>query len=468
MSIKNKKNIHFIGICGTAMAPIAKALSGMGFSVSGSDAGIYPPMSNYLKNAGTISFYPGFHPDRIPEELEFAVVGNAISESNPEFQYIKEKGIPYYSYPEIINKFFVREKSIVVAGTAGKSSTTASLIHILKEAGYNPSYMVGAIALNFEDPAYITDSNISVFEGDEYPSAKWDLRPKFFHYNPTHLILTHAHIDHMDVYRSEDEFLKPFKDMVTQISDKGFILANYKGVNIERVISDTKPDVYFYQLSDKIEDGIYNICNIKHNESYTSFKIVNPKRGIDMDFKVNVIGDYMVENVGASIIMASLLGVDIEDIKKAVEKFRGIRRRLEIKGKMSTGAVVIDDFSHSPLKIKTAIRSVKKIFPDKKIIGIYEPNLGSRVKDSLPLYDGVFKGVDVLIVPKLKPIKSSVKEYVSGKDLAKHISRDINVEYIDDDSEVIKYIFSNSDENTIVLFMGSGSFRNMIEQVANL
>ncbi len=465
------KKVHFIGICGSAMAPIAKALSRYGYKVSGSDSGIYPPMSEYLKQEGNIDFYPGFHPEKIPADIEFAVVGNAIAMTNPEFEYVRDKNIPYYSYPEIINKFFVKNKSIVVTGTAGKSSITSSLVYILKELGLNPSYMIGAMVKNFEDPADITDSDISVFEGDEYPTSKWDSSPKFFHYNPTHLVITHAHIDHMDVYDDEENFIKPFIEIADKIGENGFILANKKGINIDKVLSKTKSKVYYYQLSnldDNQDENIYYIHNIKHSEAHTEFTITNKSEGLDISFKAPVIGSYMAENISVSIIMAYLLGIEIKDIQKVVSNFQGIKRRLEIKGKMSTGAVVIDDFSHSPLKIKTAIKSVKKIFPAKKIIGVYEPNLGSRVKQSLYLYDNVFNELDTLIIPKFKPIKSSAKEYISGDELANYVSSSVNVKYIDDDSELIKFIFSNSDDDTVVLFMGSGSFRNMIEQVAHL
>jgi len=248
--------IHFIGICGVAMSALAIAFKKAGheklpdgslvpcFEVSGSDVGFFPPVSTNLEKHN-IKFYPGWHPEKMGTP-DLVVVGNVASSTNPEWQYVQEKKLNYKSYPEAIEEFFIKENSIVCAGTYGKTTTSALLAFVLSECGYNPSYMFGGIAVDegFDsaslgnEPRKVQTSSeprggYSVTEGDEYKSARWDNGAKFFHYHPTHLLLTAIQWDHADVYPTEESYFEAFEKLVKSVPENGLLVMSEQ-------ISDSK------------------------------------------------------------------------------------------------------------------------------------------------------------------------------------------------------------------------------------
>ena len=224
-----KKHIHFIGICGVAMSALALAYQKKGYKVTGSDKGFYPPVSTHLKDAG-IKFYPGWHPEKMIADgnPNLIIVGNVASSTNPEWLYVQENNIPYKSYPEAVAEQIVKDTSIVCAGTYGKSTTTTLLTWILKQADKNPSYMFGGISLNDLSSANFTDSDISILEGDEYKTARWDDRPKFAHYSPTHLLLTSVVWDHADVYPTEQSYVYAFEKLIRDLPRNGLLVLSAK------------------------------------------------------------------------------------------------------------------------------------------------------------------------------------------------------------------------------------------------
>src|SRR3989344_6101553 len=241
--LKNKKRIHFIGICGVAMSALAAAFHKEGWEVSGSDVGFFPPISDYLKN-NNISFYPGWHPEKMAEsgDPDIIVVGNVASSTNAEFIYARKNNLNYKSYPEVIAEYIVQNNSAVCAGTYGKTSSTALLTFILKKAGVNPSYMFGGLSLNLPVSAKINSAENkdgwSVLEGDEYKTARWDSRPKFKLYSPTHLLLTSVSWDHADIYPTEETYLQAFKDLVGMIPASGLIAACVDDLKIKNVLTN--------------------------------------------------------------------------------------------------------------------------------------------------------------------------------------------------------------------------------------
>ena len=211
--MQKKKHIHIIGICGVATSALAIALKNKDWKVTGSDKGFFPPVSIELKKH-KIPYYAGWHPEKIGNP-EIIMVGTASGTQNPETIYAKEKNIPIYSYPEIIGKFFVKEKSIVASGTWGKTSSSALLSFILEKAGLDPTYMFGGISLSHKASAKLTNSKYSVFEGDEYRSSPTDNTPKFMHYKPTHILLTAISWDHADLYPTEESYFSVFRKLIS-------------------------------------------------------------------------------------------------------------------------------------------------------------------------------------------------------------------------------------------------------------
>lgn len=466
------KTIHFIGICGVAMSALALAFHKKGYKVTGSDKGIYPPISTYLKNAG-VEYYTGWHPEKMGTP-DLVVVGNVAGSTNPEWLYVQENNIPYKSYPEVVGEFFVAENSIVCAGTYGKTTSSSILTWVLKENGFDPSYMFGGISLNDMPAASLggnpprknpagSRGNYSVIEGDEYKSARWDNGPKFAHYSPTHLLLTSVVWDHADVYPTEQSYVDAFANLLKNIPEKGLVVLSAK-VTHERpeLIKLIKPNVVTYG---RTEDNDYQYSNPIQTKDGIEFeiKIQNSKFKI----KAQALGAYMADNITGCFAMANQLGIKTDKIIKSLKTFKNIKRRLEKR--YSNGVTVFDDIAHSPKKAEAVLASLKNIY-DGKITAIFEPNGGNRLQESIPGYDNKFISSDVVIIPRLTNIKQdpTKPKNLDGEDLTSVISKThSNVKYIDDDTELISYLIKNTHKKDVIIFLGSHGFRGMIDELIN-
>ncbi|TSC84889.1 MAG: Uncharacterized protein G01um101413_273 [Parcubacteria group bacterium Gr01-1014_13] len=463
------KRIHFIGICGVAMSALAAAFHKEGWEVSGSDVGFFPPISDYLKD-NNISFYPGWHPEKMVEsgDPDIVVVGNVASSTNAEFIFARKNNLNYKSYPEVIAQYVVQNNSAVCAGTYGKTSSAALLTLILEKAGINPSYMFGGLSLNLPVSAKINSTENkngwSVLEGDEYKTARWDSRPKFKLYSPTHLLLTSVSWDHADLYPTEETYLQAFRDLVGMIPAKGLIVACIDDLKIKNVLTnningakvvtygkDPSAD-YSYLQAAQTSVGISFV--IKHND--TEFNINTP-----------VLGEHMAENICGVFAIAKEMNVDEKLILDTITEFKGIKRRLE---KRSEGKITIfDDLGHSPAKAAATLKTLRAIYPTNKITAIFEPNTGNRKSQSAPSYANAFKDADEVIIPLLTKIKTDAKDIdppFDGQKLAEIISQTHkNASFIPDDQKLIEYIKNNTKKEDVVVFLGSHGFRGMIEEL---
>lgn len=452
--------IHFIGICGVGMSAIAIALKKKGYRVSGSDKGFYPPVSNNLKRAG-IDFYPGWHADKMTTNgnPDLVVLGNAAGSHNPEWTYAKEKNIPYRSYPEIIAEFFIKNNSIVCAGTYGKTTSSAILSWILKKNNFDPTYMFGGVPMNDMLPAELTDSEYSILEGDEYKSASWDDRPKFAHYSPTHLLLTSVVWDHADIYPTEKLYAGAFKKLIRSLPD-----------NATLVVSEKVPKGIYESQSHRLRITNYGTGNTNH---YAYKNIQTSKNGIDFqikhgssifDLQSSALGDYMADNITGCFAMARELGIEPKKIIPSLASFKNIKRRLE---KRSEGNItVFDDIAHSPQKAEAVLKSLRSVYVGK-IIAVFEPNTGNRKKEAEAGYDHAFDAADQVIIPRLTTVKIDANDlappcdgaYVRTVILRTHS----NVQYIEDDNELVQTLLEQTKKGDCIVFLGSHGFRGMIE-----
>lgn len=450
-NMTNDKKIHFIGICGVAMSALALTFKEKGWKVTGSDVGFYPPVSTSLEEH-QIDFYAGWHPERIGNP-DLVVVGNVAGSANPEWLYVVENKLNYRSYPEVISDFFVKRESIVCAGTFGKTTCTALLTWIFLNCGHNSSYMFGGISQNKIPSAHLTEEDYSILEGDEYKSARWDLRPKFFHYKPKHLLLTAVVWDHADIYKTEDDYIEVFQKLAEEPKGVVVVSERVKNINLpERAITYGSSAEAVYRYGEIVESTKGIRFNIKHD-------------GISHAVNSPCLGEYMADNITACFALAHELGLEPERILESVRTFVGMKRRLEKRhdGKI----VVIDDIAHSPAKAASVLRTIRKIYTGK-IFAIFEPNTGNRQLSSVPGYDGAFSEADEVIVPRLTKLKQDTHEEKSldGEDIAKIIKKSqINTTYIDDDSELVKYIIKKSEPGSVIIFLGSHGFRGMIDEV---
>jgi UDP-N-acetylmuramate: L-alanyl-gamma-D-glutamyl-meso-diaminopimelate ligase len=238
--IKEIRHVHFIGICGTAMGAVAAAMRSQGFTVSGSDEKVYPPMSTFLEEQG-ITLTEGYRPDNLPAAADLIVVGNAISRGNLELEAVLNRKLYYLSLPETLKQFFLRGKhNLVVTGTHGKTTTTSLLAWILQDAGLAPAYMIGGIARNLGRGASLHEARHVVIEGDEYDTAFFDKRSKFLHYLPELVIVNNLEFDHADIFRDLDEIKLSFRRLLNIVPSEGMVLVNGDDENCVDVARDCR------------------------------------------------------------------------------------------------------------------------------------------------------------------------------------------------------------------------------------
>jgi UDP-N-acetylmuramate: L-alanyl-gamma-D-glutamyl-meso-diaminopimelate ligase len=450
------KHIHIIGICGVATSALAIAFHKKGWKVTGSDKGFYPPVSTHLSEAG-VEYYAGWHPEKMGTPDIVMIGGSGKSSVNPEMLYAEEKNIPIYSYPEIIEKYFLRKNTIVCAGTWGKTTTSILLSYILEQAELDPTYMFGGISLSQKDAAKLTDGDWSVLEGDEYTGSQTDNVAKFFHYHPTHLLLTSVSWDHADVYPTEQLYFDAFEKLIKEIPEDGIIVACTDDEGVQKIIDGRKIVSY----GKKSADFIYH--SISHTRTGLTFGI----RYDDEEFKIetSILGRFNVENITAAFAMAYTIGIPPEIITSAIKKFQGIKRRLERR--LEGDVTVLDCHAPTPEKAASVLESIREVF-DIKIIAVYEPNIGGRQRASAYMYDDAFKNVDLLVIPRLTKLKvdaDSSDHPLEGAELTEVIKKtQPNTIYLEDDEKLISYLKENAKKGDVIAFLGSHGFRGMIEE----
>src|SRR5256885_11177594 len=302
---QSKKHIHLIGICGTSMASLAGMLKLGGFNVTGSDAAAYPPMSDFLAGIGIKVAQP-YSEKNLEPRPDLVVVGNAISRANPELEYVLDERIPRRSLPEVLKEYFLEgKKTLVVAGTHGKTTTTSMLAWIFECAKLKPSFLVGGIAENFASSFAVKDSPYFIIEGDEYDSAFFDKGPKFLHYFPEATILTSVEFDHADIYKDLDAVKTAFKRLVNLVPRSGKIIAYDAGANVDECVAKAFCKVERYGFSEKAD---WRIADLRQSKDKINWKVQKDGKAWG-DFEFVLAGEYNVLNATAAAALAAGYGI---------------------------------------------------------------------------------------------------------------------------------------------------------------
>ena len=384
----SKEHFHFIGICGTAMGSVAAAMKQRGYTITGSDEGIYPPMSTFLEDQG-IGLSSGFGPENIPETTDTVVVGNAISRGNPELESVLDRKLLYTSLPEVLKNHFLHGKrNLVVTGTHGKTTTSSLLAWILESAGKNPSHMIGGIPRNLGQGARFTSSQFTVLEGDEYDTAFFDKRSKFHHYLPEVVVANNIEFDHADIFDDLDEIKLSFRRLLNIVPRNGKVFINADDQNCIDVAEGCPAPVATVGFA---EDADRRIEVVAYRPGETEFTLDGETYLLAMD------GEYNVRNAAMAICAASFAGLGADEIRRGIESFEGIARRQDLRGEVN-GIKVIDDFGHHPTAIKGAIAGFRQRFPETRLWALFEPRSNTTKRkvsqDTLPAAftgaDGVF------------------------------------------------------------------------------
>ena len=390
MTLNKNKNehFHFIGICGTAMGSVAAALQNRGYTITGSDQNVYPPMSDFLiKNNINVSV--GHDENNIPDKVDLVVIGNAMSRGNVEVESVLNRKIPYTSLPELIKRYFLQGKrNIVITGTHGKTTTSSIIAHLLNDNGLNPNLMIGGIPLDIGKGGRFTESEFFVIEGDEYDTAFFDKRSKFVHYMPEIVVVNNIEFDHADIFNNIEEIKLSFKRMLNIVPENGIVFVNGDDNDAVEVTENCRAPVIKVGANDNCDFKIENL-NLESFNSSFSIK--------ENSYKLPMDGEFNVRNAAMAIAVSDFLKIDQQNIIESVSKFSGIARRQELRGE-EKNVKVIDDFGHHPTAIAATIGALKQRYPDSKIWAIFEPRsntsrrnlLQSELEDSLSQADGVF------------------------------------------------------------------------------
>jgi UDP-N-acetylmuramate: L-alanyl-gamma-D-glutamyl-meso-diaminopimelate ligase len=350
------------------MASLAGMLREKGHPVCGSDTDVYPPMSDFLDRLG-IPVFKGYNAANIEKaKPELVVIGNALSRGNVELEYVLDSGIRYASMAETVKEFFIRGKnSIVVAGTHGKTTTTAMLAWILDVAGRKPSFLVGGIAENFGKSFQVSDGPDFVIEGDEYDTAFFDKGPKFLHYLPRIVLLKNIEFDHADIYADLEAIKIAFRRLINIVPRAGLIVA---GVD-SPVVRELIPAAFSRVATAGIGVGEWQATKIQPLEDGMAFDVVQGESTIG-HFTIPLPGTFNVQNALGAIIVARELGIGNEVIQRALSTFKSVKRRLEIRGEVQ-GVRVYDDFAHHPTAVRETLSAVRQRHPEARIWAVFEP-----------------------------------------------------------------------------------------------
>jgi UDP-N-acetylmuramate: L-alanyl-gamma-D-glutamyl-meso-diaminopimelate ligase len=364
----DKKHIHLIGICGTAMASLAGMLKQRTFHVTGSDAAAYPPMSDFLASLGIPLSQP-FATKNLEPRPDVVVVGNAISRGNVELEHVLDQRISFCSLPQILHDEFLRGREVlVVAGTHGKTTTTSMLAWIFDQAGMQPSFLIGGIAENFGSSFQLGEGKHFILEGDEYDTAFFDKGPKFLHYFPDAVILTSVEFDHADIYKDLDAVETAFKRLVNLIPGRGRIVALDTGESVERCLARAFCPV---ERFGNTQQATWQVTNLRLDPMLTSWSVLRDgERWADFEFALG--GEYNVMNATAAAALASGCGISKDQIASALKSFKSVKRRLEVRAQVN-GITIIDDFAHHPTAIAGTLKALRSRYPNARLWAILEP-----------------------------------------------------------------------------------------------
>ncbi len=380
------------------MGSVAAALHERGFSVTGSDENIYPPMSIFLEKKG-VALQEGYRAENIPADVDVVVVGNAIKRGNPEVEAVLNRKLFYLSLPEVLKDYFLRGRhNLVVTGTHGKTTTTALLAWIMEKAGRKPGYLIGGLPKNLGQGARLNDSKYFVIEGDEYDTAFFDKRSKFIHYLPELVIVNNIEFDHADIFNNLDEIKLSFRRLLNVVPQNGMVLLNGDDHNCVEVARDC--------LAQMIEVGFSENCAQRIRDPAYSPDGSRFKLGDD-SFEIPLTGEFNVRNAAMAATAARFYDVPSPKIRAALKSFSGIARRQEVRGE-ARGVTVIDDFGHHPTAIGQTLHALRHRYPRHRIWAIFEPRSNTtrravfqqQLPDALKVADGVF----VAQVAKLEQI----------------------------------------------------------------
>jgi len=450
------------------MGSLAGLIHARGVHVTGSDENLYPPMSTALASWG-IPVHERFAAEHVldgPPDL--VVIGNAVRPSNVEARTAIDEGLHTLSFPDALYQLAIAGKhSVVVSGTHGKTTTTNLVAAILLYTGRDPSLLVGGFSHDFDGSFREGQGEHFVVEGDEYDTAFFDKTPKFLHYGARTLVVTSVEFDHADIYRDLDHVKDAFRKLIAGLPADGAVVAAVDHAGVRDVVSDAPCEVVGYGFG---RDASWRAEAVAAGAEGTAFDVVRDGRVLARA-SLPLYGDFNVENALAALVTAATLGVPIADGARSLARYRGVKRRQELRGE-ERGVAVIDDFAHHPTAVRAAIAGLRSRYPDRRLVAVFEPRTNTSRRAVFQAdYARAFDDADRLVVSIVPdaPIYSATGE-VGARFSARQLARDVEARgvpalAVDGVDAIVDELAASCEPGDVVLVMSNGAFGNIWEKL---
>ena len=450
--------VHFIGICGTAMATHAAMLKRKGLAVRGSDQNVYPPMSTFLEREG-IPILSGYEAGHITTDLDLVIVGNAISRGNAELEEVLDRKIRYCSLPEAVRDYFLwGARSIVVAGTHGKTTTTALAGWLLVHGGLDPSILVGGVAPNLgaEGASYrLGNGRDFVIEGDEYDSAFFDKTAKFLKYLPDIAVVANVEFDHADIYPDLDAVRLAFRRLANLVPRKGLLVLGADSPDAAALAVVARSRVETFGLADNADWFAYDV---EPSPVGSRFRVRRARSPLGV-FEIPMAGAHNVKNALAAMAVATDVGLDIDTIREGLLAFAGVKRRLETIGSAS-GVTILDDFAHHPTAVRETLSAVRASHPGARIWAVFEPRSASSCRRIFQqAFAESFVAADEVVIAGVYRSNLPADLRLSPEQLVADLSAaGVHARFIPDVGAIVDTLAREARHGDVVVIMSNGGF----------
>lgn len=462
------KHYHLIGVCGTAMASLAGMLQVRGHRVTGSDQNVYPPMSTQLQELG-IEILSGYQSENADIGADCTIVGNAISRGNAELEEVLNRKLFYRSQAEIVKEEFIRgRRSLVIAGTHGKTTTTSIATWVAEVGGLNPSFLVGGIVQNFGASFRVSGSDFFVIEGDEYDTAYFDKKPKFMHYLPEIAIVNNIEFDHADIYKDIHEIKFAFSRLMNLVPSNGRLICGVDSPIVREVLEEMHGKLHTnIETFGTSDDAKWQARYIDFSGDTTRFTVFKDGHSWG-EFETHLIGEFNVRNCLAVIIAADAWGISKEKINEAFRTFKSVKRRVEVRG-VERGVTVIDDFAHHPTAVEETLKALRMKYDGKRLIAVFEPrSWSSRLAVFQEPYRKAFNYADYVVIAGVYNT-SKASELGKVLDVAELVE-DIKLQgkpalsFPDADS-IVEHLAPELKSGDVVAIMSNGGFGGIHDKI---
>ena len=444
------------------MGTLAAMLKARGHDVRGSDQHVYPPMSDFLREQG-ITLLEGYAPEHISADLDMVIVGNAISRGNVELEEVLDRKIRFCSLPEAIRDHFLwGARSVVIAGTHGKTTTTSLTGWLLTHAGADPSVLIGGIAENFAGSYRLGGGREFVIEGDEYDSAFFDKTAKFLKYLPDIAVVNNIEFDHADIYPDLDAIRLAFRRLVNLIPRRGLLVLGADNEDALALREGARCRVETFGLNDGAN---WQAHDLRIREDSTAFSLRRDGAPVG-HFEVPLLGAYNVRNAVAAIAVGVAVGINIDTLAEGLRKFRGVRRRMQHRG-TAGGVMVYDDFAHHPTAIAETLTGVRSAHPSRRIWAIFEPRSATSCRR---IFQGDFARAlgraDRVILPAVFRSNLPDDQRLSAEAVVQELTEaGIAADYIPTTEGIVSTVASEARPGDLVVVMSNGGFDNIHQKL---